>query len=679
MSAALLDGGECALVYGATANVLAFLVPLLHRPTDPALLFAALAQFLTLAVVVAVAAIIAGGESLFPARFTTPIPVGPAALIAVTAAMGYGLHQPALLAAAIAVAGLLVMAGWKRRREPGRRATGTMNWTTGAVLAIAPFLAQPRPDNRWPVEVATAAAIVAIVLAAALVIIDSRRLATFEPAGWRRGAAVAALTLLGFAPGWLAVQREPSPPLARHRGSLGSSEPNVVLITLDTVRADHLSVYGYERPTTPGLLDFWRRGAVRYTRAYSTSDMTLSSHASIFTGLLPSDHGAHRRGSAPDTRMRPQLDTLASRLRRAGFATLGIASNTAYLTDRFGFAAGFDYYDVRRPLRLTAPFPDYFIGGRFVNWLLAMAGPNAQTSYRPAGDIIDQASRVLRPFENGRSPFFLFLNLMDAHTPMVAPAQYRRAFGVRDQAFYWLRDYEKLADAVNTGQRAIADDEHANLVASYDAAIASMDAQLGRFFSELRHLGLFENSLIVVTSDHGELFGRSGAMGHDGIGIAPGLLRVPLLVKYPRGFSPSDTDRPVSGIDLYPTILDLCGVSIPRGEGRSLLAPVPFERPVFFESFESAWLAALDPRFRGDERGALIGERLIATTSRAAMPSRWTADVMPSAASRAADRNLDHAYAVLRRLEAEGAADTERPMPSRALLERLRSVGYIRQ
>lgn len=666
---AMVDGGECALVYGATANLLAFVAPLVHRPTDATLPFAVLAQALVAVAVVAVSGGISAASRSLPS-----FAAGPAALTLIGLIMGYRLHEPALMAVSGILLGLLLVLARARPGADGRPGRRT-NWTIGVAMAVAPFLAQPRPD-RWSADVASAAALAAVALSAALIVTDRWQPSTRRPSHWRLDAALAALCLLGLAPGWLGHQSEPSLRIGA-RGII-STRPNVVLITLDTVRADHLSVYGYGRPTTPHLHEFLQDGAARYTRAFSTSDMTLSSHASIFTGLLPSDHGAHRRGSAPDTGLRPEVETLASRLRGGGFTTAGIAANTAYLSGRFGFDAGFDYYDVRSPPRLTAPFPSYFFGGQFVDRLLTSAGPELQVRYRSAADIVRQGKRLLPPLKSAGQPFFLFLNLMDAHVPIIPPATYRRAFGVNDRGSYWLRDYDQLSDGVNGGTRAITDAERAHLVASYDAAIASMDAELGRLFEELKRLDLFERSLIIVTSDHGELFGRSGAFGHDGIGIAPGLFRVPLLVKYPHGFRPADTDRPVSGVDLYPTILDLAGIPSGRGEGRSLLTPVPSDRPLFFESFESAWLAALHPRFRGDERAALIGDRLIVDRSRGLARGEWRVTSLP-ASDTWPDANLAHAYSVLRHLETVATADSGRPMPSRAVLDRLRSVGYFRQ
>src|SRR5262249_8583647 len=160
----------------------------------------------------------------------------------------------------------------------------------------------------------------------------------------------------------------------------------------------------------------------------------------------------------------------------------------------------------------------------------------------------------------------------------------------------------ELVRDINSGARRITRNEHANLVASYDAAIAYLDAELGRLLRRLEELGVLDDSVIVITSDHGELFGRSGALGHDGVGLVPGVFHVPLLIRFPGDREARDDRRPVSAIDLYPTILESCGLSAERPPyARTLQSPAPWpQRPLFFESFESSWLAALHPRFRGD-------------------------------------------------------------------------------
>src|SRR5262245_42545352 len=429
-----LDAAECSLVYGAIANVLAFVIPLFHRATDVSLAFALLTQLLVLLTVLAitVAFVVAADLTRRLARFPDQQPAdcphaGAAAIGALGLFVSCQLHERALMAAAVSVFALLIAMHFAKRIDLARRVPrGWTNWSAGGLLALVPFLAQPRSDRGWPAPLAGGAAAVIVVLAFSPVVL-SRRRSPRATRGWLRATALALLCVAGWMPGLMAEETEPALATRFELAPASPHRPNVVMITLDTVRADHLGIYGYTRDTTPNPRSRGEHAATRYTTAFATSDMTLASHASIFTGRLPSEHGAHRHGSRPDTGLRPSLETLATRLHRAGFVTAGIAANAAYLSPRFGFDAGFDYYDARRPSRLTAPSPSYFFGGTLLYWLLAYAGPDFQFNYRSATQIIDQALTLVPQLKATGRPFFLFLNMMDAHTPMVAPATYRRA------------------------------------------------------------------------------------------------------------------------------------------------------------------------------------------------------------------------------------------------------------
>jgi len=683
----VIDGGECALVYGAAANLLSFVVPLLHRSSDASLAFAVLTQLLVLATVVAIS--VAAGCAIQVLRVLTwrvdraPLRhrlVGAAALAGVALLMSYWLNEPALLVASVLVFVLLIATHVvERGRGDGERRAWT-NWRAATLLAVVPFLAQPRSERGWPAAMGIGAAVAVIVLAFWPLFRPKRSPVPGRTVGWLRPVALALLCVVGWLPGLLAEDLEPALIVKAAPVPPAPRRPNVIVITLDTVRADHLSIYGYGRETTPNLRAWWREGATRYTRAFATSDMTLASHASIFTGLLPSEHGAHRRGSRPDTGLRSSAGTLAARLHAAGFVTAGIAANAAYLSPRFGFNAGFDYYDARRPPRLTAPSPSYFFGGTLLYWVLAYAGPDFQFSYRSATAVTDQALRLVPQLEASGRPFFLFVNMMDAHTPMVAPAAYRHAFGVRDEGFYWVREYPELVKEINSGARTITEQERTNLIASYDAAIAYLDAELGRLLSGLARDHVMDDSIVVITSDHGELFGRSGAVGHDGVGIVPGLFHVPLLIRFPGSRGPTSDRRAVSAIDLYPTILEACGLTLePSSHARSLQPPSSdwSQRPLLFESFESAWLAALHPRFRGDERAVLIDGHLISTGRPDQQEvTSWTARARRSGGE-LTQAIVEEAYTALRELEQAAEIDQGMPPESDGPLDRLRSLGYV--
>ena len=227
-----------------------------------------------------------------------------------------------------------------------------------------------------------------------------------------------------------------------HQGSTPARRdlPNILLIILDTVRADHMSIYGYRLPTTPNLEAFAER-ATTFTHAYSNSTFSLPSHASILTGLLPHQHGAHARvvrdEGSPE---RPQVEiapvplaeafvTIPEHLRAEGVSTALVAANHAYLGPEYGLTQGFRYVDSRSQNLL----PVEFLGGPFIRnfgpeWMANQYEWLSQSTY-PAGQIVDNVRFWLETHD--RAPFFLMVNFMDAHEPGTAPFAVRRDSGNR--------------------------------------------------------------------------------------------------------------------------------------------------------------------------------------------------------------------------------------------------------
>jgi arylsulfatase A-like enzyme len=307
--------------------------------------------------------------------------------------------------------------------------------------------------------------------------------------------------------------------------------PNVLLITLDTVRADHLSCYGYGRATTPRL-DALARQSALFLNAYANSPYTLSSHASLFTGLLPSEHGAHpvpgplqQSVKAPDFPLRSNVPTLAERLAERGYRTAGIAANSGYLSAWTGLQRGFQHYDCQR-IRLLRFAP-------LLESVLIRIDPRLHDQYsseatRHASDITDAAIRFLDTA--GSERFFLFLNYYDPHYPYAAPPPYDTMFlpetGWRKTTLSFVQD------AIERGERTLAPEEKTFLLAQYDGEIAYADAEVGRLLDVLSERGLLDAMLVIVTSDHGEFFGEHGLFQHERA-LYEEVLRVPLIVKAP--------------------------------------------------------------------------------------------------------------------------------------------------
>lgn len=286
---------------------------------------------------------------------------------------------------------------------------------------------------------------------------------------------------------------------------------NVLLITLDTTRADRLGCYGYGFAKTP-VLDRLARQGTLFERAYAPVPLTLPSHASMLTGLYPPEHGLRNNGQAA----LPQgLPTLATELQAAGYET-GAFVAAFVLDHKFGLQRGFKTYN--DDLSLADP------------------GLDGHHQYREGSLVIDAALRWLRP--RSRKPFLCWVHLFDPHYPYLT---HEDQFGTQFQE------------------------------RPYDAELAYVDEQLDRLISTLRESGALEHTLIVVVGDHGESLGEHGELAHS-MTVYDATLRVPLLVVDPRASRPGQrVSEPVSLVDLTPTVLDLLGRRpLPTVSGRSL-------------------------------------------------------------------------------------------------------------
>jgi len=284
------------------------------------------------------------------------------------------------------------------------------------------------------------------------------------------------------------------------------TRPNVLLVTLDTVRADRIGCYGYSRAKTPHLDALANRG-VRFSRAYAHTPYTLPSHATILTGKYPDAHGVHVNFQGS---IHPEALTLTEILRRDGYRTAAFVASSV-LDRRFGLARGFDDYDdlSARPL-----------------------SKSTQTE-RPGGEVTQAAVRWMgNPSDK---PFFAWVHYYDAHDPYVPPEGFR--------------DFED----------------------PYDGEIAFVDHETGELVASLERSGVLANTLVVVTSDHGEAFGEHGEIGH-GLFVYDATMHVPLILAGSTSLRPGTTfDAPVGLVDLLSTVLDLLGLPAQAGvDGRSL-------------------------------------------------------------------------------------------------------------
>ena len=430
---------------------------------------------------------------------------------------------------------------------------------------------------------------VALVTAAAAAIFAGRAVRRM-PSGalWQMrlsffSCSAAGLLLAGSA--FLALDH-PTVAGAESGSASASSRPNLVVIVMDTVRADHLSVLGYQRNTTPTLSEL-AKDSVTYTHAFSASDITLTSHSSLFTGMYPSWHGAYT--NPPDAiygmELSPKYPTLAELLKRAGYQTLGVAANL-YLRADFGLERGFDEFRIPRPVPMLPDDNRYMLRyslRRGIDYFADTA--QFDRLYTLGEDVDREVFRTLAQRSQPNDPFFLFVNYMDAHFPYVPPAPYSARFPGR-RSHMAQDDLENEMESIYDG-RGQPPGYRPHCESQYDGGIAYEDAQIGQIVDWLKRHNVYDNTMIVVTSDHGESFGEKNRVGHANSPYQ-NLLHVGLLIKYPRSSRRGVEEAPVSLVDVAPTALEVLNVPMPATiQGRTLAAGAPADRKIFAEAFIS--------------------------------------------------------------------------------------------
>ena len=374
---------------------------------------------------------------------------------------------------------------------------------------------------------------------------------------------------------------------ARQNGS----KPNVILVTMDTVRADHLSLYGYNRNTTPNLAQLAQSSTV-FTHAMAAGDMTLTSHAAIFTGTYGSWNGAH-----PDLGNRPhsisdQYATLPEILAKNGYSTAAIVANIYYLQPALGFSRGFQLYELDIPVRLLPGKDRYYLrdGARQVLSRFRCTS-EFDLPIRRAQEINQAAFRFLKAgVASQQKPFFLFLNYMDAHNPYLPPAPFDAMYPGKDCSVT-NDEWTLLSRGLAAHKTQLPEHVRDELVSQYDGAIAYLDSQIGALILELKRLGVYDNTMIVITSDHGEALGDRDRIGH-GVSTYHDQVGVPLIIKYPAISTSQVVTTNVGHADILPTILEAAGIAAPRFiRGESLQGGSSVSRTILSESFPDPLLS----------------------------------------------------------------------------------------
>ena len=312
--------------------------------------------------------------------------------------------------------------------------------------------------------------------------------------------------------------------------------PNVLIIIVDALRADHLSAYGYSRRTSPNFDSLATRGAL-FTSAVAPSSWTLPSHASLLTGRLESEHQAGDTKAFLDDR----FPIMSSTFEQMGYRTAAFSGNSYVFSRRAGFGRGFMHFEdgslVEKLLQTN-------LGRHLLNqlglWRMADISLGRQTA-----QVISR--NAFRWITRSHKPFFVVINYFDVHAPYTPSMEYMRRFSsrepLRDQAF-WPLDVQlkpqQLQDQID----------------AYDACILYTDANISQLLNDLQQSGYMDNTVVVITSDHGEAFNEQGFVFH-GQSLYWNLIHVPLLIYAPGRVSPSYIQTPVSLLSVPSTLLSL--------------------------------------------------------------------------------------------------------------------------
>ncbi len=441
----------------------------------------------------------------------------------------------------------------------------------------------------------------------------------------------------------------------------------VILVTCDTLRADRLGVYGYDRDVSPRL-DAFARECVVFEEAYSCAPMTQPAVASLLSGRLPTEVGA----SPGNVRLMPSdVVTLAERARAEGLATGAVVSNWILKRPNpaqgdVGVQQGFDHFDDRMPNQELV---------------------RRNVRERVAKDTTDAAIAMIERFEsNGSDAFLLWVHYQDPHGPYTPPKEYR-------DLFQSPRDVEPALEIGpdHLGRGCIPDYQALFGIRDpavyrdlYDAEVRYFDTELGRLLDDLRERGLFEDSLFVFTSDHGESLGEHDYWFSHGETVYREVVRVPLLVRWPGGGAPSGfpaagddgvrrSARLASHLDVVPTVLDALRVIDRGARGVSLLREPPPEGRVLPQDLwptagRPRWWAASDGAYRCLWSEELEGPRLFDVRS----DPGETNDLAATEPERAAELRARHA-AFLARGETRTAEEMQLSDEDREALD---ALGY---
>ena len=453
----------------------------------------------------------------------------------------------------------------------------------------------------------------ALLLSAGLAV-QTARLVRAHPAGFRSlvrrtTPAMLALTILTAAgqSGWQLLSERRA--LANLKSPPPNS-PNVLFIVLDTVRAQSLSAYGYSRPTTPQLQRLAKNG-VLFEQAISPAPWTLVSHATMFTGHFP-----HELSADWEKPLDATYPTLAEDFRDHGYATAGFVANMIYCSYEMGLNRGFTHYEdypvSLRELAMSSSLVSNVINSHVARQL---AGNYDVFDRKSAGQVNHDFLRWLS--HNKQKPFFVFLNYFDAHEPYMPRAPFDAKFGQQTQRRNYL--VKRWAhEGARLDKESMSQAEIQAELDAYEGSINYLDQELGLLFDELKQQQMLENTLVIITADHGEQFGEHGIFTH-GNSLYLQSVRVPLLISFPTHVPANTSVRePVTLRDLPATIIDLVQLGDKdRFPGNSLAqfwngttnTDSTTRSPLLSEANVGPDTKSHEPLFKGDMRSLVVDRK----------------------------------------------------------------------
>lgn len=382
----------------------------------------------------------------------------------------------------------------------------------------------------------------------------------------------------------------------RLRGTAPAGAPNVLLLILDTVRAQDLGLYGYARQTSPEIERLASSG-VTFDRALATAPWTLTSHASMFTGAVPDSLSTDFHAPLDETH-----PTIAEVLRTHGYATGGFVANLLYTSRSSGLDRGFTTYR-DYPVTLGLVLAGSFWSKKAATAIRPLLGVHGGLVHKTAADV-NREFLAWMP-DDGR-PFFAFLNYFDAHLPYRLERPFDEKFHQPAPRYWRFKPWDRFEN----------DADIQEFRDSYNSAIAYIDAQVGELLRELQRRGTLDNTLVILAADHGEHFGEHGGIMSHGNSLYLPLLHVPLVMSYPSRIPTATRVRSaVSLRDLPVTILDVLGLSDESPmPGRSLArywssaVAEPSGAEVVFSSLSANDFAhRMDPVHKGPMQSLVLG------------------------------------------------------------------------